>query len=140
MTIRRLISIWFALLGLPAIVFAQPVVAPTPDRNDDIEKAGAYTVSNSFEVGYRLSDVSGNRDVYRSSVNYGNGFRLLEGQLRINSEDGKGKYFDEFSFQTLGTGPLPVQLFARRKERSLPLRHAVSHRQLFQPLAVVVER
>ncbi len=79
MTIRRLILMWLGASACAVIVFAQPVVTPTPDRNDDIEKAGAYTVSNSFEVGYRMSDVSGNRDVYRSSVNYGNGFRLFEG-------------------------------------------------------------
>jgi len=128
MTIRRLISVGLAVLGLPAIVFAQPVVAPTPDRNDDIEKAGAYTVSNSFEVGYRLSDVSGNRDVYRSSVNYGNGFRLLEGQLRINSEDGKGKYFDEFSLQTLGTGQDPYQSSSLRVEKNALYRYDMRFR------------
>ena len=30
------------------VLAAQPVVTPTPDRSDDIEKAGVYTISNSF--------------------------------------------------------------------------------------------
>ena len=118
MTTWGLIFSWLAVTGCSAVLFAQPVVAPTPGRNEDIEKVGAYTVSNSFEVGYRMSDVSGNRDVYRSSVNYGNGFRLLEGQLRINTEDGKGKYFDEFSFQTIGTGQDPYQASSLRVEKN----------------------
>ena len=39
MTTWHLISMCFAAWAYPAIVFAQPVVAPTPGRNDDIEKA-----------------------------------------------------------------------------------------------------
>ena len=128
MTTWHLISMCFAAWACPAIVFAQPVVTPTPGRNDDIEKAGAYTISNSFEVGYRMSDVSGNRDVYRSSVNYGNGFRFLEGQLRINTEDGKGKYFDEFSFQTLGTGQDPYQASSLRVEKNAVYRYDMRFR------------
>ncbi len=91
------------------VLAAQPVVTPTPDRPDDIEKAGVYTISNSFEMGYRFSDVSGNRDVYRSSVNFGNGLRLFEGQLRINTQEGKGSLFDEFAFNTVGAGNDPYQ-------------------------------
>ena len=99
-----------AFLLASLILVAQPVVAPTPDRLDEIEKAGVYTVSNSFEAGYRFSDVSGNRDVYRSSVNFGNGMRLFEGQLRVNTQEGKGSLFDEFAFHTIGAGndPYPV--------------------------------
>ena len=75
------------------VTSAQQVVTPTPGANDDLETVGPYTISNSFEAGYRLSDVTGNRDVYRSSVNFGNGMRLFEGQLRVNTLDGRGEVF-----------------------------------------------
>jgi hypothetical protein len=51
-------------------------------------------------------------------VNYGNGVRLFEGQLRINSLDGKGKLFDEFSFQTTGIGQDPYQASGLRIEKN----------------------
>ena len=107
---------------------AQPVVAPTPDRPDDIEKAGVYTISNSFEAGYRFSDVSGNRDVYRSSVNFGNGLRLFEGQLRVNTQEGKGSFFDEFAFNTVGAGNDPYQSSILRVEKNALYRYDMQFR------------
>ncbi len=116
----------FALASL--VLEAQPVVAPTPDRPDDIEKAGVYTISNSFEAGYRFSDVSGNRDVYRSSVNFGSGMRLFEGQLRINTQEGKGSFFDEFAFNTFGAGNDPYQSSTLRVEKNALYRYDMQFR------------
>ncbi len=110
------------------VLAAQPVVTPTPDRPDDIEKAGVYTISNSFEMGYRFSDVSGNRDVYRSSVNFGNGLRLFEGQLRINTQEGKGSLFDEFTFNTVGAGNDPYQSSILRVEKNVHYRYDMQFR------------
>ena len=110
------------------VLAAQPVVTPTPDRPDDIEKAGVYTISNSFEMGYRFSDVSGNRDVYRSSVNFGNGLRLFEGQLRINTQEGKGSLFDEFAFNTVGAGNDPYQSSILRMEKNALYRYDMQFR------------
>ena len=109
-------------------VEAQPVVTPTPDRPDDIDKAGVYTISNSFEAGYRFSDVSGNRDVYRSSVNFGNGMRLFEGQLRINTQEGTGSFFDEFAFNTFGAGNDPYQSSILRIEKNALYRYDMQFR------------
>ena len=108
MTTRGAWLCWLALLAA-TLVRAQPIITPTPDMPDEIEEAGDYTISNSFEVGYRMSNVSGNHDVYRSSINFGNGVRLFEGQLRINSKEGKGTLIDNLSFHTVGQGEDPYQ-------------------------------
>jgi len=115
---------------LAAVSSAQSVVAPTPDRPDELHEAGGYTISNSFEVGYRWHGVGGNQDAYRSSVNYGNGVRLLEGQLRMNSADGRGKLFDEFSFRTLGTGGDPYQYNLLRAEKNRWYRYDLQLRRV----------
>ncbi len=124
-----------SLLGLvSALVFcasalkAQPVVAPTPDRPSDLLTLENYTVTNSFEVGYRFSDVGGNRDVYRSAVNYGNGIRLLEGELRMNSKDGQGGLFDEFAFHTSGIGNDPYQSSNLKVEKNRLYRYDMRFR------------
>ncbi len=108
MTTRGAWLCWLALLAA-TLVRAQPIITPTPDMPDEIEEVGDYTISNSFEVGYRMSNVSGNHDVYRSSINFGNGVRLFEGQLRINSKEGKGTLIDNLSFHTVGQGEDPYQ-------------------------------
>lgn len=97
---------------LPAAVVAaaaQPAVAPTPDKPGGLRELDGYTLSNSFEVGYRFHGVGGNRDVYRSAVNYGNGMRLLEGELRLDSKEGRGALFDEFAWRASGAGGDPYR-------------------------------
>lgn len=104
------------LIAAAGTLAAQSVVAPTPDRPDRLQEAAGYSVSNSFETGYRFAAIDGNEDVYRSSVNYGNGVRLFEGRLRIHSLDGEGK-IDEFSFHTTGAGTDPYQSHTLRAEK-----------------------
>ncbi len=116
------------LLAAAAVASAQPVVAPTPDRPDEIATTSNYTVSNSFEAGYRFADVSGNRDVYRSAVNFGNGMRLFEGQLRLNSLDGKGRFLDEFAFHTTGQGQDPYQATTLRASKNGVYRYDMQFR------------
>ena len=92
-----------------ATAWPQAVLTPTPDRSIALEDRGGYTVSNSFETGYRFATVGGNRQVYDSSVNFGNGVRLFEGELRVDSLDGKGKWLDEFAFNVRGGPGDPYQ-------------------------------
>jgi len=110
----RLLCLFFIAVALQA----QSVVSQTPDRPDSPQSAGGYTISNSFETGYRFADVSGNRDAYRAAINYGSGMRLFEGSLRMHSEDGKGKYFDEFSFHTMGAATDPYQFHNVHAEKN----------------------
>jgi hypothetical protein len=77
-----------------------------------------YTVLSSFEPGFRIRDVRGDEGKYRSDVNYGNGLRLLSSSLRVNSRDGRGRFFDELSIQTLGLGNDPYEFSSLRIEKN----------------------
>ncbi|MBK5291758.1 MAG: hypothetical protein JJE04_08805 [Acidobacteriia bacterium] len=99
---------------------AQQVVAPTPAavgsaRGEDVR---GYNVVNSFETGYRFHTVDGNQDRYRSDVNYGNGIRLLQSNLTVNSKDGGGRFFDELLLNTQGLGNDPYQFVRFRLQRN----------------------
>lgn len=88
-------------------------------RAQDIDRrVGTYRFRNSFEYGYRSAFVSGNREIYRSAVNYNNGFRLFSGLLKLNSGDGHGRFLDEIVLTTLGTGGDPYQANSLRLEKN----------------------
>jgi hypothetical protein len=105
---------------LCATAFAQTPVAPTPEpvgksRGED---RNGYNIVNSFETGYRFRTVDGNLGKYRSDVNYGNGIRLLSGNLSVNSKDGRGRLFDEIVLSTLGLGNDPYQFATLRIQKN----------------------
>ena len=70
----------------------QPTVSPTPQQAGTVrgENVLDYNITNSFETGYRFNTVDGNSGMYRSSVNFRNGIRLLTGSFGANSKDGRG--------------------------------------------------
>src|ERR1700685_1146522 len=84
------------MLLLPLSAWAQDTVAPTtgestaPARG---ENAGNYNVVQSWELGYRFASVGGDDGQYRSTVNYGNGVRLLSSYLTIDSRYGRWSSF-----------------------------------------------
>ena len=96
---------WLLLL-IPGVVFAQGSF--TKD----------YTVTNSWEAGYRFAEVGGNEGTYRSDVNYGNGIRLFSGSLSIHSVAGHGKLFDELVLTTAGLGNDPYQSATFRVQKN----------------------
>src|SRR5690606_11914381 len=98
-------------------------VAPTPDRPDRIRTTDNHLVSTSLEAGHRFASVSGNRDAYRAAVNFGNGARLFEGQMRIHSIDGRDKLLAELQTRTLGAATAPYQLSTIRAEKNGPYRY-----------------
>jgi hypothetical protein len=104
------ICLILAIAGAGALS-AQQVVAPTPDQVGPPrgENTGDYNITQSFETGYRFSQVFGDIGEYRSDVNYGNGIRLLGSSLSINSKDGHGHLFDEILLTTIGLGNDPYQ-------------------------------
>ncbi len=101
----------FILVMLGGVLAAQQVVAPTPEPVGSVrgQNVGDYNVINSWEVGYRFSDIDGDLGKYRSDVNYRNGVRLLASRLGVHSRDGHGRYFDEIVLTTLGLGNDPYQ-------------------------------
>jgi hypothetical protein len=112
----RILTIFVAF----GVLEAQQVVAPTPDQvgSPRGENAGNYNITNSFETGYRWSLVGGDRGMYRSDVNYGNGLRVLGSNLTVNSKDGHGKYFDEIVLNTVGLGNDPYQAVTLRIQKN----------------------
>jgi hypothetical protein len=99
-----------AAILLPAVL-AQPTVAPTTEpvgatRGDNWSD---YNIVDSFETGYRFRVFGGSFDQYRSTVNYGDGIRLLSSFFTMNSKDGHGRFFDEIVLTTQGLGNDPYQ-------------------------------
>ncbi len=68
-----------------------------------------YNIVDSFETGYRFRAFGGSFDQYRSTVNYGDGIRLLSSFFTMNSKDGHGRFFDEIVLTTQGLGNDPYQ-------------------------------
>ncbi|MCC6389595.1 MAG: hypothetical protein IT167_03250 [Bryobacterales bacterium] len=129
------------LLLLPIAVFAQPTVAPTPESvgNPKGENTGGYNILNSFELGLRWNTVDGNYGKYRSDVNFGNGLRLLGSQLRVDSRDGHGKFFDNLSLTTLGLGNDPYESAVLRIEKNGIYRYDMNWRmnEYFNPALTI---
>ena len=109
-----------AALLLAQLGLAQPPVAPTAEpvgaaRGDNWND---YNIVNSFETGYRFRTFGGSFEQYRSTVNYGNGVRLLSSFLTVNSKDGHGKFFDEIVLTTQGLGNDPYQSATLRIQKN----------------------
>ncbi len=99
---------------------AQQTIAPTPEtagssRGDNVSD---YNIVDSFETGYRFDTVGGNAGTYQSDVNYGNGIRLLNSFLTINSKDGHGTFFDELVLTTQGLGNDPYESATLRVQKN----------------------
>lgn len=100
------------------LALGQQTVAPSSDRPGRPQALAGYSVSNSFEAGYRFANVNGNRDLYRASVNYGSGVRLLDARFRIHSLDGKGRWVDRFSLRASGSLGDPYQAHFVQAEKN----------------------
>ena len=88
-----------------------------------------YNVVNSFEIGYRFNTVGGNIDQYRSSVNFGDGIRLLGSSLIVSSKNGHGRLFDQITLSTQGLGNDPYESVSMRIEKNRLYRYDMSWRQ-----------
>jgi hypothetical protein len=126
---------------LLAPLLAQPPVAPTPQTTASAkgEKAGDYTISQGFEVGYRFADINGDVGKYRSDVNFRSGLRLLSSSLAIHSRTGQGAWFDEISLFTRGLGNDPYQSADLRVRKNNTFDYTVTWRenQYFNPALLI---
>ena len=109
---------------------AQTPVAPTNEpvgipRGDNVS---GYNVRQSFEFGYRWHTVGGDEEMYRSTVNYGNGPRLLSSSLSVNSLEGHGGLFDLIQINTLGLGNDPYESASLRLEKNRLYRYDLAWR------------
>jgi hypothetical protein len=66
--------------------------------------------------------------MYRATVNFGNGVRLLGSNLSVQSREGHGKYFDLIQMNTQGLGNDPYQNASFRVEKNRIYRYDLSWR------------
>src|SRR5271154_690355 len=99
------------LLLIASAASAQPPVAPSPDLAGERsgENVANYNIIESFETGYRFSTVGGSFEQYQSSINFGDGIRLLGSSLTVTSKNGRGLLFDQTSLSTQGLGNEPYE-------------------------------
>ena len=69
---------------------------------------GGYKVISTVEFGWRFRSLEGNENKYRSDLNYAKGFRTFDTNLVLESESGKGKYFDSLLISNSGWGSDPT--------------------------------
>src|SRR6516225_470676 len=82
---------------------AQPAAAP--DEGKDI---GGFHVTQSIELGGRISDVNGSQAMYDTLVNYQTGARILEQELTMQSLTHQD-IFDTLTATSFGWGGDPEQ-------------------------------
>ena len=116
-----------ALLLCPSAAAQQPVTQ-SADVAASAREVSGYSVSNSFEIGYRFANVGGDHDLYRASVNFGDGLRLFQGRFRVHSLDGKGGALDEFSLRSSGAAGDPYQAHVVRAEKNGLYRYDLQYR------------
>ncbi len=109
-----------ATLLFASAVYAQTPVAPTDlsTQSNRGDSNGDYNIRQSFELGYRFASAGGDQDMYRGTVNYTDGLRLLSGSLSIQTLDGHGKWFDQIILNTLGLGNDPYESATLRIEKN----------------------
>lgn len=107
-------------ISLVSVAWAQPPVAPSnePVGNVRGDNSGNYNIIQSFELGYRFASVGGDGGMYNSTVNYGDGIRLLSSSLTVQSRDGHGSLFDHLLITTQGLGNDPYQSAVLRIEKN----------------------
>ncbi len=113
--------LWLVLaLTAAGALNAQQPVAPTPEPvgSPSGTTLDDYNVTQSFETGYRFALTGGDRGMYRSVVNYGDGIRLLGSSLAVYSKDGHGHYFDSITLNTEGLGNDPYEAASLRVEKN----------------------
>lgn len=95
----------FAVLLSLGDVFGQ---TPTPQPAAGDVLYHGYRVTSVSEFGFRWRRLNGNENQYRSDLNYKQGFRSFDTNLLLESESGKGKYFDSLLITNSGWGSDPT--------------------------------
>jgi len=102
-------------LFLMSSTFAQssgqtpPPTSPSPSSGpDEGKEIGGFRVTQSIEIGGRISEVSGSQPMYDTLVNYQSGARILEQSLTMQSLSHQD-VFDTLTFNSFGWGGDPEQ-------------------------------
>ena len=88
------------------------------DTQTDGVNSGNYNVRQSFEVGYRNSNVTGNLANYNTFVDLNTGVRLFDQSLDVRSLNHNGPFFDNLSLYNFGYGGDPNNLTRLRASKN----------------------
>jgi hypothetical protein len=106
----------FLVFGLlPGMLSAQ---TPASTGTADGKEVGGYSVEQSFEFGYRFVDVTGNRNIFDTFIDQGEGPRLLEQSLSLRAPNGTGLLFDDLTVSSFGWGGDPENVARARMSKS----------------------
>ena len=94
-----------AAAGSLSVTAQTPTPSPTPATD---VMWGDYKVTSATEFGWRFRKLTGNENKYRSDLNYKAGFRTFDTNLLLETENGKGKYFDSLLITNSGWGADPT--------------------------------
>ena len=98
--------------------------------------AAAQTVGLDIEAGYRTTDVSGNRDMYRSQINERSGILFRNVSLATSDGGPAGGLFDHITFNAseLGAGPVGGFRFDAGRSGMFRLRATYRRAEMFSAL------
>ena len=107
------------LLFTSASLAQNPPATPPPDTTQSPPAAegkdiGGYHVTQSIEIGGRISEVNGSQAMYDTLVNYQTGARILEQSLTMQSLSHQD-IFDTLTVSSFGWGGDPEQAARMRK-------------------------
>lgn len=134
-------SLVLTLLTVP--LMGQETVAPSAEKVGRArgEDYANYNIVQSYELGVRFHEVTGNEGKYRSDVNFGNGVRLLGASFALNSKDGHGAYVDELAISLQGLGGDPYQFASVRAAKGNLFRYDMIWREseYFNPALAIAD-
>lgn len=98
------------LTSIFAIISTVSTVGQSPSPNPTPEEAlyNGYRLSASIEAGWRWRTLDGNENQYRSALNYKQGFRTFDTNILLETDNGKGKWFDSLLISNTGWGSDPT--------------------------------
>lgn len=111
------LSATVALLTLAASAQNQGSANQNPSQPEGWETSG-YVVHQSVEIGYRVTDVTGSRQMYNTLVNLRTGPRLLDQSLTMQSQNHDGTLFDNLFLTSFGWGGDPNNALRFRLEKN----------------------
>ncbi len=105
---------------LPYLLEAQEAPqSEAPSEAQTAHQIAGMETTGSMDVGYRwTAGFRGNEDVYRSLVNLGEGPKLFDANLSMNSPLGSNKYVDRLQFNASSWGGDPYNTLRLYAEKS----------------------
>ena len=112
---KRILLIW----GLLSLAAAAQTANSSPSSGPPEGWEGAgYTIHQSTEIGYRVSDLSGSEQMYNTLVNLRQGPRFLDQSLSMQSQNHDGVLFDNLFITSFGWGGDPNNALRARIDKN----------------------